>query len=64
MQVSGLKYTIDATIPSTVQNDEAGGWDGPPVGGRRKDTYHPGTVIRRKSTSQSSGTANGERISC
>ena len=32
LQVSGLKYTIDATIPSTVQQDDNGVWTGGPTG--------------------------------
>ncbi len=32
LQVSGLKYTIDTTIPSTVQMDDKGVWTGGPTG--------------------------------
>lgn len=32
LQVSGLKYTIDTTIESTVQKDEKGVWTGSPTG--------------------------------
>ena len=32
LHVSGLKYTIDTTIPSTVQKDEKGVWTGAPTG--------------------------------
>jgi len=32
LQVSGLKYTIDTNIPSTVQKDEKGVWTGGPTG--------------------------------
>ena len=32
LQVSGLKYTIDTTIPSTVQQDDKGVWTGGPTG--------------------------------
>ncbi len=32
LQVSGLKYSIDTTIPSTVQKDEKGVWTGGPTG--------------------------------
>ncbi|MBQ7797243.1 MAG: 5'-nucleotidase C-terminal domain-containing protein [Lachnospiraceae bacterium] len=32
LQVSGLKYTIDTNIPSTVQKDEKGVWIGGPTG--------------------------------
>ena len=32
LQVAGLTYTIDPTIPSTVQQDEKGVWTGPPTG--------------------------------
>ena len=32
LQVSGLKYTIDTSIPSTVQKDEKGVWTGGPTG--------------------------------
>ena len=32
LQVSGLKYTIDATIPCTVQKDDKGVWTGGPTG--------------------------------
>lgn len=32
LQVSGIKYTIDASIPSTVQKDEKGVWAGSPTG--------------------------------
>ena len=35
LHVSGLKYTIDASIPSTVQKDEKGVWTGAPTGGYR-----------------------------
>lgn len=35
LQVSGLTYTIDATIPSTIQTDAEGNWAGPPTGERR-----------------------------
>ncbi len=35
LQVSGLKYTIDATIPSTVQQDDKGVWTGGPTGAYR-----------------------------
>ena len=35
LQVSGLKYTIDTTIPSTVQQDEKGVWTGGPTGAYR-----------------------------
>ena len=35
LQVSGLKYTIDATIPSTVQQDDKGVWTGGPTGDYR-----------------------------
>lgn len=32
LHVSGLKYTIDTSIPSTVQKDEKGVWTGGPTG--------------------------------
>ena len=32
LQVSGLKYTINASIPSTVQQDDKGVWTGGPTG--------------------------------
>lgn len=32
LQVSGLKYTIQTSIPSTVQKDEKGVWTGRPTG--------------------------------
>lgn len=32
LQVSGLKYTIDTSIPSTVQKDDKGVWTGGPTG--------------------------------
>ena len=32
LHVSGLKYTIDTSIPSTVQKDEKGVWTGAPTG--------------------------------
>lgn len=32
LQVSGLKYTVDTSIPSTVQKDEKGVWTGGPTG--------------------------------
>lgn len=32
LQVSGIKYTIDTSIPSTVQKDEKGVWIGGPTG--------------------------------
>lgn len=32
LQVSGLKYTIDLSVPSTVQKDEKGVWTGGPTG--------------------------------
>ncbi len=32
LQVSGLKYTINTAIPSTVQQDEKGVWTGGPTG--------------------------------
>ena len=32
LHVSGLKYTIDTAIPSTVQKDEKGVWTGAPTG--------------------------------
>ncbi len=32
LQVSGLKYTINTAIPSTVQKDEKGVWTGGPTG--------------------------------
>jgi len=32
LHVSGIKYTIDLTIPSTVQRDEKGVWAGGPTG--------------------------------
>ena len=35
LQVSGAKYTIDTTIPSTVQTDESGVWIGGPTGAYR-----------------------------
>ena len=35
LQVSGLKYTIDTNIPSTVQKDEKGVWTGGPTGAYR-----------------------------
>lgn len=35
LQVSGLKYTIDTNIPSTVQKDEKGVWIGGPTGAYR-----------------------------
>ena len=35
LQVSGLKYTIDTNIPSTVQKDEKGVWTGRPTGAYR-----------------------------
>ncbi len=35
LQVSGLKYTIDTTIPSTVQKDQKGVWTGGPTGAYR-----------------------------
>ena len=40
LQVSGLVYTIDASIPSTVQADEKGVWTGRPTGDYRvKDVF-------------------------
>lgn len=35
LHVSGLKYTIDTNIPSTVQKDDKGMWTGGPTGGYR-----------------------------
>ena len=35
LQVSGLKYTINASIPSTVQQDDKGVWTGGPTGAYR-----------------------------
>ena len=35
LQVSGLKYTVDASIPCTVQEDEKGVWIGAPTGAYR-----------------------------
>lgn len=35
LHVSGLKYTLDLTIDSTVQTDEKGIWTGPPTDGYR-----------------------------
>ena len=35
LQVSGLKYTINTAIPSTVQADEKGVWTGAPTGDYR-----------------------------
>ena len=35
LQVSGLKYTINTAIPSTVQKDEKGVWTGGPTGAYR-----------------------------
>ena len=35
LQVSGLKYTIDASVPSTVQADDKGVWTGGPTGAYR-----------------------------
>ncbi len=35
LHVSGLKYTIDTNIPSTVQKDEKGVWTGGPTGAYR-----------------------------
>ena len=35
LQVSGLKYTIDTSIPSTAQNDDKGVWIGGPTGAYR-----------------------------
>lgn len=35
LQVSGLKYTINTAIPSTVQQDEKGVWTGGPTGAYR-----------------------------
>lgn len=35
LQPSGLKYTIDATIPCTVQKDDKGVWTGGPTGAYR-----------------------------
>ena len=35
LQVSGLKYTIDTSIPSTVQQDDKGVWTGGPTGAYR-----------------------------
>lgn len=35
LQVSGLKYTIDTNVPSTVQKDEKGVWTGGPTGAYR-----------------------------
>ena len=35
LQVSGLKYTINTSIPSTVQQDDKGVWTGGPTGGYR-----------------------------
>lgn len=32
LQVSGMKYTIDTNVPSTVQKDEKGVWIGGPTG--------------------------------
>ena len=32
LHVSGLRYTVDTTIESTVQQDEKGVWVGPPTG--------------------------------
>lgn len=51
LQVSGLKYTIDTSIPSTVQQDDKGVWTGGPTGeyrvtdvqvlNKETDTYEP-----------------------
>ncbi len=35
LHVSGLKYTIDTSIPSTVQQDDKGVWTGGPTGAYR-----------------------------
>lgn len=35
LQVSGLKYTINTAIPSTVQKDDKGVWTGSPTGAYR-----------------------------
>lgn len=35
LHAAGLKYTIDASIPSTVQKDETGMWTGGPTGAYR-----------------------------
>lgn len=35
LHVSGMKYTIDSSIPSTVQKDEKGVWIGGPTGAYR-----------------------------
>lgn len=35
LHIAGAKYTVDLTIPSTVQEDEKGIWTGPPTGGYR-----------------------------
>lgn len=35
LHVSGMKYTIDTSIPSTVQKDEKGVWSGRPTGAYR-----------------------------
>ena len=35
LQVSGLKYTINTSIPSTVQQDDKGVWTGGPTGAYR-----------------------------
>lgn len=35
LQVSGLKYTINASIPSTVRQDDKGVWTGGPAGAYR-----------------------------
>ena len=35
LQVSGLKYTIDPTVPSSIPLDEMGFWAGPPTGALR-----------------------------
>lgn len=35
LHIAGAKYTVDLTIPSTVQEDEKGVWTGPPTGAYR-----------------------------
>ena len=40
LQVSGLTYTIDTSIPSTVQQDDKGVWTGGPTGEYRVTDVH------------------------
>lgn len=48
LHVSGLKYTIDPTIPSTVQRDEKGVWCGGPTGEYRVQNV----LVRNRKTGE------------